>query len=155
GLLEQASSREPLTPRLDFLNPRKAARKSARPRMMILSAAAAASLTLALTVMVWMALRNMDHKIEQLDLALADLRRTVDGLESFELQAAEIDDWVAADPGWLDELYRLADRLPAAPSVRLTRLDIRSDEAAVGRMDVQGFVDQPETITGIETALRD
>lgn len=142
-------------PALDFLNPRKRPEAPNRRRLYAALAVAVALVLCLAAGGLWMTLRGLDRQIAGLEDELARLRRENESLQTVQHQAEQIDAWAAADPVWLDEFYRLAERFPPAESAHLTSLETQVLDTAVGRMHLHGFVDQHQRIAELEGTLRD
>lgn len=139
---------------IDFLNPRRPAPPKSRRSLVTKIAAAAVAAVVLAALAIWLALASYDRAIErataragQLDRRLAELKPATD-------QMAEIDKWAASDVIWIDELYRLADKLPPASDAVLLQVQCLA-AAEGGRMEMEGLVHSTDSIEGLQANLRD
>ena len=67
---------------------------------------------------------------------------------------AKIDEFTSRDVVWLDELARLAERLPPPEAIILTELTTRQTKGGP-ELVISGYADTANRITELEDALRD
>ncbi len=140
---------------IDFLDPRRKPPPPSRTRLYVAAAAVAASVVLAVVGLIRMKLNGLEASRQQRQNELAVLEKEIKTAERSIFVAERVDRWAAADITWLDELHRLATRLPPSRNVRLGRLQIDASSATGGKMRLQGYVDGPGTISKLEGELRD
>jgi hypothetical protein len=121
----------------------------------VAAAAAAATVVLAMVGLIQMKLRGLEASRQQRQHELAALEKEIKAANRSIFVAERINRWAAADITWLDELHRLATRLPPPRNVRLGRLQIDASSVTGGTMRLQGYVDGPGTISELEDDLRD
>lgn len=153
GMLLDAAAAEPHA--IDFLKPKRRAEKpSQRPRVLAYSTAA-----LALVGMLggwyWYHLAGLDQQIADLKFQNANKQKTIDKYNEVVNRVAAIEEWRAEDVPWLDELKRLAEKLPPAEDMMLTDLRLNSQKGGGGRIEFDGLVKKLETVQKVENSLRD
>ncbi len=120
-------------------------------RVLLLGALAAAVVFLAAAAFGYLELARASR---DLDAAQAEKQAADDDVARLEADAKKvqaIDDWGRREVVWLDELYDLSDRLPAADEVRVTTLT-----AAAKPVDKNGRqVAQAELKLGLATKTSD
>lgn len=152
GLLaDEAAGR---TPALDFLHPRRRPEPPNQRRRLALAGAAVAALLLAGFGWVQWQLWALDAEITQLTIQ----RNSQDKLAKHSVQpvrsAAKLDEFASRDAVWLDELARLAQRLPPPEAVIVTELGARQTKAGP-EMTISGYADTANRVAELEDSLRD
>jgi Tfp pilus assembly PilM family ATPase len=143
---------------IDFVNPRRRPPKK-RPIMKYALAGGAAA-ALLLGSLWWY---RSSHS--SLDYQLADLRKTTKDLDQLVAVAQqniarhqEVDKFVRGDVNWLDELSRLAEKLPNSKDVILrdTTMSLRGgNSVSIGEISTTAFVNRTEVGPQLEQQLRD
>jgi hypothetical protein len=139
----------------NFLSPRKAvARQQPWQRLAPLAAVAAAGL-------VVVAHLSWSARAADLDL-IAKRQATIATLAKQSNQAAELQDivdtvsqWQQNDITWLDELKDLSDRFPERNQSLVRKMTLSAADNGAGVVDLSVQVKSPQTITELETAIRD
>jgi len=140
---------------IDFLNPRRKPDPPDRKRIFALGGLAAASLVLLVTYLLYSGISSRDAEIEQLKEDIAKLQKSNKPLVAIEEEVIEIDNWVTADVQWLDELYRMSDKLPSADEMITTRIHMQPSNNNGGTTALEGYVADQAVIRKIETSLMD
>lgn len=142
-------------PAIDFLNPRKKPEPPDRRRTYVLGALAAACVVLVLGYVIWGGIGAKDAEIERLKAEIAKMKKSNEPLLKIEEQIGEIDRWVAADVQWLDELYRLSDKMPPADEAIIKQMHMGTRNDAGGTISFDGYVSDQSVIAKLEGSLRD
>lgn len=153
GMLRDAASGSPHA--IDFLQPKRRAEKpSQRPRMLVY--ATAATLLVALGGgAYWWYLSNLDQRIADLKRQNADQQKLVDQYTQVVGRVTSIEAWRAGDVQWLNEMKRLAEKLPPADDVMLTEVRFTSQPGGGGKIEFDGLVKKLDTVKEVENGLRD
>lgn len=152
GMLLDAADNQ--RPALDFLNPRQKPPPANNRRQVALLAAAALACVLLGAGWFWLAASALDDEIETLKKRATSLEKLADRSKELREKVAEIDRWAASDINWLGELNRLSAKLPPAEAVMLTQLRA-SGRAEGGEIELEGRVEDSETIGRLASSLRD
>ncbi|RCS54333.1 hypothetical protein DTL42_04090 [Bremerella cremea] len=142
-------------PSIDFLNPRKKPEAPDRRRTYVLAALAAACVVLVAGYAIWSSIGAKDARIAELKAEIAKVQKSNEPLLKVEEQIIEIDQWVAADVQWLDELYRLSDKMPSADETIIKQLHMGTRTDAGGTISFNGYVSDHSVIAKLEGSLRD
>ncbi|QDU26152.1 Competence protein A [Anatilimnocola aggregata] len=154
GLLVDEAANRPHT--IDFLHPRRRPPPVNHNRIYTVVGGALAASLLVLAALGWWNLRTMDARIADLNRDLKSQTKVVDQGKATRTKVLELDKFAAADVNWLDELERLSQRFPPAEQARVEDLlALSKSNTGGGNLVVQGVADQPDTISEMETALRD
>ncbi|QDU76182.1 Competence protein A [Bremerella volcania] len=140
---------------IDFLNPRRKPDPPDRKRIFALSGLAAASVVLLVTYLMYSGISSRDAEIAQLKEDIAKLQQSNKPLVELEEEVIEIDNWVAADAQWLDEIYRMSKKLPSADEMITTRIHMQPSNNEGGTTTLEGYVADQSVIRKIETSLMD
>lgn len=139
---------------IDFLNPRKAPPPPSSRRKYALYGAVAATIVIALVGTVWLQLRALDSRIEQLAEQLRAEEPLLKAAQEQTAAAAKIDDWLLTDITWLDELHQLGQRFPKPADAMLTALRFGL-HAEGGVIAFDGLAREASTVDEVENSLRD
>lgn len=142
-------------PSIDFLNPRRKPEAPDRRRTYVLGAAAAACVVFLIGFMIWSSIGAKDNEILELKAEIAKLKKSNEPLLKMEEQINEIDSWVSADVQWLDELYRLSDKMPSADEAIIKQLQMGTRSESGGTISFNGYVSDHSVIAKLEGSLRD
>lgn len=152
-LVDEAAGRSPT---IDFLHPRKRPPPVNHNRTYAIVGGSLAAAVLILVIMGWWHLRSLDAEIRNQAQLLADTTKKVDLAKPKVKKAQELDKFTAGDVNWLDELERLSQKFPAADKARAEDLLATAKQnASGGSIVVNGLADEPDTITEMESTLRD
>jgi Tfp pilus assembly PilM family ATPase len=142
-------------PAVDFLHPRRPpALASKRSRLLVVGVAAAALIVLFLAYR-WYCRYSLGTEVTGLEGELQQLDVAVKKAEKAAGTVGEIEKWTATDVVWLDELCRLADKLPPAREAMLTELVAGPNERGGGEIRIEGLAQSATTIDQLEQRLRD
>ena len=152
GLLGDEAAGRP--PALDFLHPRRRPEPPNQRRRLVMAAAAVgAVLLLGFGWLQWQ-LWALDAEITRLTIE----RNSQDKLAKKSAEpvrsAAKLDEFAARDAVWLDELARLAQRLPPPEAVIVTELTARQTKDGP-EMTISGYADTANRVAELEDSLRD
>lgn len=142
-------------PKIDFLNPRRKPDPPDRKRIFVLAGLATASVVFLVTYLMYSGISSRDAEITQLKEDIAKLQKTNKPLVAIEEQVIEIDNWVTADVQWLDEFYRMSQKLPSADEMITTRIHMQPGNNEGGTTALEGYVADQSVIRKIETSLMD
>jgi Tfp pilus assembly PilM family ATPase len=152
-LLDEAAGAAPV---VDFLHPRKRPPPPDQKRRFIYAGVAAAAVVLlALGVMQWR-LWSLDSQIRTLQAARFKADKAAKDSAKPIKDAASLDAFAGADVTWLDEMARLAEKLPPPEAAQLSELTAQaSPKTGGGTIKLVGNVDTSVRVTELEDALRD
>lgn len=141
-------------PHYDFLHPRKRPPPPSKKRPAAFAAAAVAAV--ALTAFGWYELKSsqLEGQIEVLQQELTQLEADQREFGPELAQAEAIEQWLAGDINWLDELGDLSRDFPAADETMLTKLTLLATDSG-GQVTVSGVARSRSTIGKLERGLRD
>lgn len=105
---------------IDFLNPRKKPEAKSRRRELTIAGAAAATLLLLGVGWFGYQLYSLDSEITEKQTKSSGLDSQVKVAKESTRKASAIDDWLAGEPNWLDELAMLSKKAPSAQEFKLT-----------------------------------
>jgi Tfp pilus assembly PilM family ATPase len=141
---------------IDFLHPRQRPLPPDRRRQCIIAGTAAAALALVLAIWVTVGLWQQGSEIKQLKQDLQKQTKLAKQGEKPRAQAAKIEEFVAADVTWLNELHRLSQQFPPGEQAIVEDLFATSSPiGGGGKITIQCRADETTTIARAEAALRD
>ena len=154
GLLVAEASHPNLL--VDFLNPRR--RPEVKPnhvRTGVLIAVPAVA-ALILGYVVYSKMSSLDQRIAELQQANNQLRKPVDAaLESIG-RTEQVDQFLDGNVQWLDEIRRLADRMPGSDQMIVRSITASADQrSGGGKLVVSGGAISPDSIEEFENSVRD
>jgi Tfp pilus assembly protein PilN len=165
--LGEADGREPV---VDFLHVRRRKEGQQFTRQHVLAATAAALALLFLGLLLWQRSASLSREINGLNAQTADLEAKFEQqqLAATIEQAESVDQWLATDVNWLDELDRLsrswrrqpldAKRFPMADDavvMQLTAYRPPGNQSQGGRLAVQAVARSQSAVAALEKRLRD
>lgn len=151
-LLDEAAS---LPPGIDFLHPRKKPQPANRARLYGLAGGAIAVAALALVWLIMMQLWSLDSQIKTLTKDLADKEKTVKQGKLVRDQTAKLDQFLAADVNWLEELRAVSEKAPPPNEIRVNGLFASAKPKGGGTVTLEAVASDPAKIHELENALRD
>lgn len=168
ALLGAAGSVASRTVALDFHAPRKKIEKESPKRTIALAAAAAVLVACGVGWLMYDRVAAIERETEDLVKRRTEIEQQVEQLQDEVNRSEHVDEWLATDVNWLDELDRLALALRPKP-VSDKEFDEKSDVLLVsfdakaqrgrnskgGRIDLKGALRQDKALAAIETRLRD
>ena len=141
---------------VDFLNPRR--RPEVKPNHVLtgLLVAVPALAALVLGFMVYSKLSSLDHRIAELKAANNELKTPVDlALESIR-RTEQVDQFLDGNVQWLDELRRLAQRMPGSDDMIVRSINASANQrSGGGKLVVSGGATSPDSIDQFGSSLRD
>lgn len=139
---------------VDLLHPRRPPRPANRRRRSALAAAAASFIVLLFAYQTWAQLAEQDEEISQ----LAQRRQQLDGLLDRAAKprktARAIEQWLATDICWLNELRTLSAEFPSAREMTIARLTAGQGQGKGGIIDLQGAARTADGVREMEQNLR-
>lgn len=139
--------------KIDFLNPRRKPDPPDRKRIFALGGLAAASVVVAAVYLLYSGISAREAEITELKEDIAKIQKSNKPLVELEEEVLEIDSWVNADVQWLDELYRMSDKLPSADEMITTRIHMQPANNQGGTAALEGYVSDQSVIGKIESSL--
>jgi Tfp pilus assembly PilM family ATPase len=151
-LLDESAARPPV---VDFLHARKRPEPpNQKRRYAIDGAAAAAVVLLAVGALQWQ-LWSLDGKISKLKSEKTKLDKLAKASVGPVKDAAKLELYAAADINWLDEMARLAEKLPPPTQARIEEFRANAQAKGGGNIIIRGGLDKTERLAELEVALRD
>ncbi len=141
---------------LDFLNPRKRVEVVESPYRKYLIAAVPVAVAALVAFFIYRQLGALDVQIEGLKVANNDKQKGVKAADVSVARTELVDKYLDGDVNWLNEIRRLASKVPESD-----KLIVRSVSAVIdsrkggGTMTVEGAVTKPAVIEEFEGAIRD
>ncbi|MGQ9574183.1 MAG: type IV pilus biogenesis protein PilM [Thermoguttaceae bacterium] len=139
---------------LDFLHPRRPARRPDRRRPWLLAAVLAAALVFWGAYLLYKKTAELDVKNKDLAATLQKLNNELKRIRPDQRLIDAVYDWQQGEVVWLDELRDLALCLPSSRHLLLQKLTAlpHPDGATV---QMQGLLADPALVAYMETDLRD
>lgn len=149
-LVDEASGAEHA---IDFLHPRRRPEPPNRRRRYVLIGSAVAACALAIALLIWSQLTQLDSEIAILRKRSNDLKDKVAEAERKLAAARTVEGFLDNDIPWLDELYRLSRDLPSSEEVILTQLTLINRSPAGGQIVLDGYTREHDHIRAVEESL--
>ncbi|HEY2761787.1 MAG TPA: hypothetical protein VGI75_13620, partial [Pirellulales bacterium] len=147
---------EPGIATIDFLNPRKRPEAPTRRREYTIAAVAAAAVIAIGVLWIWLQLGSLDNDIAQASEHLKRMDPAAKTADDNLKKAAEIEKWIGGDVNWLDELARLATKVPPAKDLMLTLITTPNDYLKnTSNMHLEGVARSTNVVEQLPQALRD
>lgn len=141
---------------IDFLHPRRRPPPVSYKNLYLAVGGSLAAVAATLLLLALWNLWSLDSEAKKLAKELQAQTKIVDQGKAVRTKALELEKFSASDVNWLDELERLSQRFPTAEQARVEDLlALSKANAGGGNLIVQGVADQPDTISSMESALRD
>jgi hypothetical protein len=140
---------------IDFLHPRKKREPPSRKKMALLAGVAVALVLATGLHYAWGKFSAVDEQIAQLNRRLKQLDQSVRRAKEKEAAVAAIEEWLAGDVVWLDELRDLSLRFPKPRDAVLLRMSLGSKPNGGGAIELEGVVRDPSIVGQMESGLRD
>jgi len=166
GMALNETDRRP--PIVDFINVRRRAEARRFTRIHALAATAAAAALLWCGVYLWRQVSDPARELADLEARIADVKLQSDVYKDVTAQAAAVEDWLATDVNWLDELEQFARRVRPQPLsakefpvnddvviTQITMLRPLGDDAVGGRINVEAKAKSDAAVRDLEQRLRD
>ncbi len=142
-------------PAIDFLNPRRKPAPKSNLRMFAIAGGALAAVLLAIVSLVALKFGRLDDQINKLESQLNQLSNENKSLEQYVTQVGQVDAWKMGDVNWLDELYRISEKLPSADDARLETFQATGRNGQGGLLSIGGRVVDHKALVAIEAELGD
>lgn len=140
---------------IDFLNPRKPPDpKSYRDRILLYGGAVAA-LALLIVYSIWSSLSTRDGEIVRLQKQLAELQPLVQASQQEIDRAEMVETFLDGNVIWIDQLRRIAEKMPPAEELVLTGLDANMPQRLGGELSLTGRVTEPNVVEKLRLSLQD
>jgi hypothetical protein len=163
--LTEADRRAPI---VDFVNVRRRAEPQRFTRTHALAAAAAAVVLLAFIAHWWTNSARISRELAKVRSEIQTLEPGKKQYETMTANAEAIEDWLATDVNWLDEMEQFGRKLrpqpfsakeyPVNDDVVVTQLSVLvppGNDAVGGRMDLTAVAKNPAAIKALEDRLDD
>lgn len=138
----------------DFLHPRRRpAPPSRRNAYLVVGAAVGAAVLLGLLAGGYQR-SHLRTEVQRLQAESRALDKKVAQAARLRKAADEIDQWLAEELVWLDELRWLSERFPSAEEAMLTQLKM-STGAGRGEMVLDGLARNVDAVTKLDSGLHD
>jgi Tfp pilus assembly PilM family ATPase len=152
GMLADEAAGKPHA--IDFLNPRKRPAPPSTARRNLLIAATALTVVAVVTFGMWTKLRQLDDDIAVLDMKSAAMDEAVDAARALVGKADAVKEFTDGDITWLDEIHKVARKLPDADHVILDEVLVQTELTRGGSMILKGNVTDSDVIAEFEDSLR-
>lgn len=163
--LAEADRRPPI---IDFANIRRKAERQPFGRMHVLAAVAAAAVLVAVGLYLWRQLADPARQLAELNAEIATAQSRAEKLEDVTARAESIQNWLATDVNWLDELEQFARRVRPTPVsekdypvnedivvTQLTMVRHTGNNAVGGQIALQARAKSDAAVRDLEQRLRD
>ncbi|MFM7071647.1 MAG: type IV pilus biogenesis protein PilM [Planctomycetota bacterium] len=140
---------------IDFLNPRRPPKPPDRRRLYSLAGGAIAAVALGLGFYVWSQLADYDRQTLAIKAETAEVDAEIKRLEKSVRESQSVDEFVAGDVTWLDELYTVSNRFLPAEQAIASQLSCLVQQGGGGQLVVEGHVKQSSLLDDLESRLRD
>lgn len=151
-LLDEAAG---AAPGIDFLHPRKRPVPQNRRRLYISLGAAAAAILVLFVGYVILELRQLDARMVSLQKEKAALEKKNKAGKTIRDQTQKVDQFVASDVLWLEELRVLSEKAPPAERTRVEGFFAGVRPKGGGGLNLDAVAEGPDVIPELEAALRD
>ena len=141
---------------LDFLNPRKRVEVVESPYRKYLIAAVPVAVAALVAFFIYRQLGALDVQIEGLKVANNDKQKGVKAADVSVARTELVDKYLDGDVNWLNEIRRLASKVPESDKLIVRSVSAVSDTRnGGGTMTIEGAVTKPAVIEEFEDAIRD
>ena len=141
---------------IDFMNPRKRIIKEANPYAKILSIGVPVAIALLLAFLGYRHLKGLDDQIASLQNTNKSLGDPVKAAGESVARTERVDRFLDGGVNWLDEIRRLAEKMPPSDKLIVSSITGKSDKRnGGGDLTVVGGVRNPDTQASFGEALRD
>ncbi len=117
----------------------------------------AAAAVIAIAVLwIWLQIGSLDNDIAQASEHLKQMDPAAKTADDNLKKAAEIEKWIGGDVNWLDEIARLATKVPPAKDLMLTLISTPNDYLKnTSNMHLEGVAHSTNVVEQLPQALRD
>ena len=151
-LVNQVDARAAL---LDFFNPRRVKPPKSKRPMIVASIVTAATILMLIVGGCWWYMGTLDNSILATQRKTQNQRAVVEAAQKRIDEHRAVADWLRRDINWLDELRDVSNDLPSAQKAMVRDLRAAVVTSGNGVITLEGVVDQQQTISELERALRD
>jgi len=151
-LLDEAAG---TAPGIDFLHPRKRPVPQNHRRFYIGLGTAAAAILLLFVGYVFLELRQLDARMVTLQKEKAELEKANKKGKTIRDQTQKVDQFVASDILWLEELRAVSEKAPPPEKTRLDGFFANVRPKGGGGLALDAVSDGPNVVPEFEAALRD
>ncbi|PHS14008.1 MAG: hypothetical protein COA78_06410 [Blastopirellula sp.] len=151
-LIDQATSTRHA---IDFLDPRKAPEPQNNKRTYSLAGIAAGLLIFMTGFMFYSQLGSMNTEITDLEFKLSKLQKSNKVMLAIQSDVEQIDQWNLNNIRWVDEMYRLSAKMPAAEETILNRLVMSGNAKEGGSIMLEGYASDEGVISSLHELLND
>jgi len=154
GAAESSGGDSPLL--VDFINPRKTIEVQSDNRLWIAAAIAAACLVVAIGLLAWSSLRSKTAEIQARQAQLTQLKPDVTKAQESIGKTERVDQFLDASVIWLDQLRRLAERMPPSDQAIIKSVSgVSLPRDGGGRLTLSAAATSPVVVDEMESSLRD
>ena len=139
---------------LDFLHPRRPQEKSTQKNMVAGVALVAGVLLIGLLLFNFVQKQSLQNSIRKSNAELNQLRKQLRKAEQAIADAKVVEEWVANDVHWLEELRWISERSPSAEDVVFTHMSLVANQQS-GQVNVKGVAKDLEAYSSLEQNLND
>jgi Tfp pilus assembly PilM family ATPase len=141
---------------VDFLNPRKTIEVEKDNRVLIGAGIGVAAAVLLVGYLAWSSIRTKNAEIAQRQAQLAGLKPQVTQAEESITRTERVDLFLDSSVNWLDQLRRLADRMPPSDQAIVKTINgVALPREGGGRLTLTAAATSPVVVDEMESALRD
>lgn len=141
-------------PALDFLHPRKRPEPPSRRNTYALAGLTAALIVLAVIVTGWVKGDRLRSAVRTLQTNSARLEPDVKKALKADKAAEDVNQWIAGEVNWLDELRWLSEHFSPAENAMLTGLKVNANGRRA-EMTLEGVARDVQAITQLGKGLQD
>ena len=139
---------------IDFLHPRKRAEAPSQSKRYALIGGAIAATLLLIAAGVYFKLSSMDAVIADLNEESVSLKKDVETANASIAQAKLVEQFLANDITWLDELYSMAKQLPPPEDAIFNELQMTTLQPSGAQIVLQGHTREAEQLSHLRESLR-
>jgi Tfp pilus assembly PilM family ATPase len=140
---------------IDFLNPRRPPEPKSNRSTLVIGGVGLAAILLVGGYFGWDRLRKLDNEIAALEMRKSELSEDTEQVEQAIADTAELDRFLDGNVIWLDELRRVAEKLPPASEAIVRNVSGDALQTGGGRLTISGRVAEPSTVSALGDQLRD
>jgi len=150
-LLDEAAG---ATHPIDFLHPRKRAEAPSQTKRNSLIGGALAATLLLVAAGIYFKLSSLDAKLDALKAESAAMQEDVAAANTSIAHAGAVEQFLANDITWLDELYAMAKRLPPPDDAIFTQLILSTSQPSGAQIVLVGYTREAEQLSQLQNSLR-
>jgi Tfp pilus assembly PilM family ATPase len=150
-LLDEAAG---ATHPIDFLHPRKRPEAPSQSKRYSLIGGAIAATLLLIAAGIYYKLSSMDAVIADLNDESVSLKKDVETANASIAQARVVEQFLANDITWLDELYSMAKQLPPPEDAIFNEIQMTTRQPSGAQIVLQGHTREAEQLSHLRESLR-